>query len=171
MIHNTKKFLETALMLNTERYFISILISIMLMLLAGKASARTDEYNRALIKDRIAPVGQVKIAGQEGSTTASNKAPETTVSAEKATTPSPAANSGEATYKSYCITCHATGLAGAPKFGDKTDWQKREKNEKGIDGLLTKAIKGFNAMPPRGTCATCTDEQLKQAIEYMLPKK
>jgi cytochrome c5 len=39
---------------------------------------------------------------------------------------------------------------------------------KGVDGLLATAISGLNAMPPKGTCAACSDEELKVAIEYML---
>ncbi len=151
-------------MLTTERFFIIILLSAMLMLLVGRASASNDEYTRSVIQQRIAPVGQVKIAP----TTTTTK---TTITSTQAITVNnnPAENSGEAIYKSNCSVCHATGLAGAPKFADKAAWQERAK--KGINSLVESAIKGLNAMPPRGTCTTCTDDQLKQAIEYMLPKK
>jgi cytochrome c5 len=29
------------------------------------------------------------------------------------------------------------------------------------------AINGINAMPPRGTCADCSDDEIKAAIEHM----
>lgn len=73
---------------------------------------------------------------------------------------------GQAVYKKACVVCHAAGVAGAPKFGDKAAWSPRA--AKGIDTLLKNSITGINAMPARGTCADCTDVQLKEAIEYML---
>jgi len=75
------------------------------------------------------------------------------------------AASGEETYNTYCHVCHATGVAGAPKFGDKDLWAPRI--AQGMDVLLHSAINGKNAMPPKGTCMTCTDDDLKAAIEYM----
>ena len=77
-----------------------------------------------------------------------------------------AEDKGEAIYQQTCHVCHAAGVAGAPKFGDKEAWAPRA--AKGIDALLASATKGLNAMPPKGTCATCSDEDLKAAIEYMV---
>lgn len=79
-----------------------------------------------------------------------------------------AANAGEVRYKNTCAVCHDAGIAGAPKFRDAADWKPRM--SVGIDGMLASAIKGKGAMPPRGTCTQCSDEELKAAIEYMLPK-
>ncbi len=59
------------------------------------------------------------------------------------------------------------GLLGAPKVGDKAEWGKRAKEQGGLDGLLAKAISGINAMPPKGTCADCSDDELKAAIKHM----
>ncbi len=72
----------------------------------------------------------------------------------------------EAIYKSKCFACHGTGAAGAPKVGDKAAWAPRI--AKGMDTLFQHAKNGFNAMPPKGTCMECTDEQLKSTIEYMI---
>jgi len=72
---------------------------------------------------------------------------------------------GKATYDATCQLCHAAGVAGAPKVGDKEAWAPRI--AQGMDTLLQHATNGLNAMPPKGTCATCTDEDLKAAIEYM----
>lgn len=79
-----------------------------------------------------------------------------------------AANAGEERYKSSCAVCHATGVAGAPKYRNAADWKPRMTD--GVDGLLKVAIQGKNAMPPKGTCMQCSDEELRMAIEYMLPK-
>ncbi|MGV8268498.1 c-type cytochrome, partial [Pseudomonas aeruginosa] len=77
------------------------------------------------------------------------------------------ARSGEDIVGKTCNTCHGTGLLGAPKVGDKAEWGKRAKEQGGLDGLLAKAISGINAMPPKGTCADCSDDELKAAIKHM----
>jgi cytochrome c5 len=69
-------------------------------------------------------------------------------------------------YNASCLACHSTGVAGAPKVGDQASWAPRA--AKGLDSLLATAVSGLNAMPPKGTCADCSDEELKAAIEYML---
>jgi cytochrome c5 len=73
---------------------------------------------------------------------------------------------GAKTYAAGCNACHATGVAGAPKFGDKTAWSARAKL--GIDTLTATVIKGKAAMPPRGGLATASDADIRAAIEYML---
>lgn len=72
---------------------------------------------------------------------------------------------GEKIYKSVCIACHASGVAGAPKFGDKEAWAKYI--ESGMDTMLQAAIHGKGAMPPRGG-SQATDAELKAAIQYMV---
>ncbi|WP_325101213.1 c-type cytochrome [Marinomonas transparens] len=77
-----------------------------------------------------------------------------------------AQRTGDQLFNTYCIACHMSGVAGAPKFGDNTDWQPRI--NKGIDKLLSNAINGIKAMPPRGFCMDCSDDELKIAIQYMI---
>jgi len=77
-----------------------------------------------------------------------------------------ASMSGEEIYKTKCQVCHAAGVAGAPKFGDKAAWAPRI--AQGMDTLVQHSITGLNAMPPKGTCMDCTDEQMKAAVEYMV---
>jgi cytochrome c5 len=77
-----------------------------------------------------------------------------------------AARTGKQVYESVCIACHGTGAAGAPKFGDKV-WVEREKKE-GIKELVKDAIKGERAMPPKGGCAECTEEEIRAAVQYMI---
>lgn len=106
----------------------------------------------AKVQENIKPVGQVNVGA---------------VAAVAATATSSAGpRGGDEVYNASCLACHGTGVAGAPKVGDKAAWAERA--AKGVDGLLSAAIKGINAMPPKGTCATCSDEELKAAIEYML---
>jgi cytochrome c5 len=73
---------------------------------------------------------------------------------------------GETIYNTKCMVCHATGVAGAPKFGDKEAWAPRIAT--GMDALLASATNGKNAMPPKGTCMDCSEQDLAAAIEYMV---
>jgi len=73
---------------------------------------------------------------------------------------------GQKTYQTYCQACHNAGIANAPKLGDKAAWEPRIAT--GIDAMLATALKGKNAMPPKGTCMACSDDEMKAAIEYMV---
>jgi cytochrome c5 len=75
---------------------------------------------------------------------------------------------GETIYNTKCMACHNAGVAGAPKLGDKEAWAPRIAT--GMDALLASATNGKNAMPPKGTCMDCTEDDLKAAIEYMTSK-
>jgi cytochrome c5 len=77
----------------------------------------------------------------------------------------PAANKGKELYNQACVACHAAGVAGSPKFGDKAAWGDRPKS--GVDALTASVIKGKGAMPPKGGSAG-TDAEIKLAVQYML---
>jgi len=77
-----------------------------------------------------------------------------------------ASDDGKKIYDTKCFVCHASGVAGAPKFGDKAAWEPRIAT--GMDAMLAVAITGKNAMPPKGTCMDCSDDDLKAAIQYMV---
>lgn len=73
-------------------------------------------------------------------------------------------------YNKACTFCHATGVSNAPKAFDAEAWKPRL--AKGMDKLLVSVKNGFNAMPPRGMCADCTDADYQALIKYMAtPKK
>ncbi len=72
---------------------------------------------------------------------------------------------GEKLYDAVCLTCHAQGVAGAPKTGSKEDWEPYI--ETGMDAMLKNAIEGVGAMPPRGG-SDASDEEVEAAIEYMI---
>lgn len=72
----------------------------------------------------------------------------------------------ERTYMQSCWACHNTGAAGAPKVGVAADWAPRV--EKGMDALLANAVNGINAMPAKGMCFTCTNDDLKALVQYMV---
>ena len=76
-----------------------------------------------------------------------------------------AAGAGEALYKQACVVCHAAGVAGAPKFGNKDSWALRI--PMGVDTLTASVIKGKGAMPPKGG-STASDAEIRATVEYML---
>lgn len=75
------------------------------------------------------------------------------------------AGKGKKVYDSACVACHASGVAGAPKFGDKAAWAPRLAT--GLDALTASAIKGKGAMPPKGGNASIPDADIRAAVEYM----
>jgi cytochrome c5 len=72
---------------------------------------------------------------------------------------------GKATYEKACAACHATGVAGAPKAGDKGAWAPRIQS--GANALYTSALKGKGAMPPKGGNASLSDDEVKAAVDYL----
>lgn len=73
---------------------------------------------------------------------------------------------GSVVYAQTCAACHASGVAGAPKTGDKTGWAPRL--AAGREAMLTVALKGKGAMPPKGGNASLSDAEVKSAMDYML---
>jgi cytochrome c5 len=71
---------------------------------------------------------------------------------------------GEEVFKAQCTTCHSTGAAGAPKFGDSAAWANRI--AKGFDALVTSATKGKGAMPPQAG-GDFTDVEVARGVAYM----
>ncbi len=80
-------------------------------------------------------------------------------------------NEGQQIVQQFCATCHAAKPLielGAPKCGVRQDWQSRL--QQGLALLFKHTEEGLGAMPPRGGCFECTDEQLRLAIAVLLPK-
>jgi len=108
-----------------------------------------DPMRAAAVDERIKPVAKVNVGGAADAAPAVAAAP----------------RSGSEVYTAHCFACHGTGAAGAPKVGDKGAWSARA--AQGIDALVTTAINGKGAMPPRGGSAA-SDEEIKAAIQHML---
>jgi cytochrome c5 len=68
-------------------------------------------------------------------------------------------------YQGACFACHATGALDAPKKGDAAAWKPRL--AQGMETLHKHAIDGIRAMPPRGTCGDCSDDDILNAIKFM----
>ena len=133
-----------------------------------KSSAMSEEA----VAQRLRPVGEVVIreAGapmpatstKSTATTAGGTAQTTTVAAKSAG----GAADGKKTYDTVCAMCHAAGVAGAPKAGDKAAWKPRI--AQGKDALYTSALKGKNLMPPKGGAASLPDADIKAAVDYLV---
>ena len=77
------------------------------------------------------------------------------------------ARSGETLYKKYCANCHQGRLPRSPVLGKKDDWKDRV--EKGREALIENVRTGVPPlMPKMGSCKNCTDEELGNAVDYML---
>ncbi len=77
-----------------------------------------------------------------------------------------AAMDGKLVYAQTCAQCHANGVAGAPKIGDKAAWKQRI--SVGRDSMLTALLKGKGAMPAKGGNASLSDAEAKAAMDHML---
>jgi len=74
---------------------------------------------------------------------------------------------GEAVYKAVCASCHNSGAAGAPKYGDSSTWGGRI--AKGYDALYASVMKGKGAMPARGGAspADVSDYEIARSVVYL----
>ena len=128
-----------------------------LALIAGSSFATTDEA----IAERIKPYGTVCLAGEE----CANAVAAAPAAGGAAT--AGAGRSGEAVYGQYCTACHSTGLLNAPKTGDTAAWEEHLAAVGDMDALVQSAIAGKGAMPPKGTCGDCSDDEILAAIQHM----
>ncbi|PSU30219.1 c-type cytochrome [Photobacterium lutimaris] len=118
--------------------------------LAFAGTAVAADMSDEAIAERIKPVGSVYLEGD---------APAGPIVAA-------GPRSGDTVYGTFCAACHGTGIMGAPKIGDSTDWSPRL--AKGNDVLADHAINGFNAMPAKGSCMDCSDDEIIAAIDHMI---
>lgn len=130
-----------------------IIIVLGVALTGGGLLAGTAELN---IAERLKKVGDVCVEGQA-------------CAAATATTDVAAVGGFDVTaaYSTSCSTCHAIGLAGAPKLGDSAAWEPRI--AQGMDVLYDHGINGLApAMPAKGMCFTCSDEDIMALVDYMV---
>ncbi len=73
---------------------------------------------------------------------------------------------GKAVYDKVCSVCHATGVANAPRLGDRAAWAPRA--TLGRDALLVSVLKGKGAMPARAGAADLKDEDIRAAVDHLL---
>ncbi|MFC4296687.1 c-type cytochrome [Castellaniella hirudinis] len=128
-------------------FLIPIAVIILLVNLVGssiRTGAGSDSQSEEAIARRIQPVAGFKLVDAD--------APKVF-------------KTGEQVFQSTCSACHGTGVAGAPKFGDKDAWAKFIKQ--GYEDLVKNAIHGIGAMPPKGGNASLDDFEVARAVVYM----
>lgn len=142
-----------------------VALTVVLFLVANVISTKAKKAEVAtadtkIIAERIKPVGELTVA-------TANPVMNALIPAANA-----AAADGKATYDSACAACHAAGVAGAPKLGDKAAWKDRI--AQGNDTLYGHAIKGFQGkkgfMPAKGGNAALKDDAVKAAVDFMVSK-
>jgi cytochrome c5 len=134
----------------------TILSTTLALTLIGTASfAQEVSFTEDAIAERIAPIGDVYLDGEVA-----------TANQQTDTGSAAGPRSGEKIYNTYCIACHASGATGAPIKGDVEQWQPRI--AQGQDVLVNHAINGFNAMPARGTCADCSDDEIAGTVKFLI---
>jgi cytochrome c5 len=121
---------------------------------AAPAATAPAASDAAAPAPAASPAADVKPAAGESSASAP----------AAAAAPALSADAGKKLYEQACVACHAAGVAGAPKLGDKSAWQPRL--AQGVNALTAQVIAGKGAMPPRGA-STATDAELRAAVEYM----
>ena len=149
----------------------------------GNSDLTDDEVKRAVVfmtskvganwtsPPIVAPAPDAASAATAAAPAAGTPAPAATVAtAAAAAAPAAAAaagaSDGKKIYESGCIACHGAGIAGAPKFGDKTAWAPRIKT--GMDTLYNAALKGMGVMPPKGGNTALSDADVKAAVNFMV---
>jgi len=130
---------------------------------AASAPATTTAAASAGGTGTVATAGATAAAAPTAD--ASAKKPDTQVAAAPTPAAPAAATAAPAVYAQTCATCHALGIAGAPKVGDKAGWAPRI--AQGIDALTASAIKGKGAMPPKGG-SSASDDDIKAVVTYMV---
>jgi cytochrome c5 len=133
--------------------------------MANKGGAKFDEP-KPPVAGASAPAATAPAAASApaATTAAATPAPAAVVAAAEPAK-ADAGSAVPALYTQLCQTCHASGVAGAPKLGDKAAWAPRL--AQGVDGLTASAIKGKGAMPPKGG-SQASDADIKTVVTYMV---
>jgi len=148
---------------------VALLIFALARLVAGhtqQSEVYSDPRYLASVEERIRPFGREAVAGKDNSALQIEAAPQggaVTLAVPR---------DGPALYEAVCKTCHATGLVGAPKFGDHTAWAPRI--AKGKATLYEHALKGYTGtvgvMPAKGGRTDLTDELIRSGVDYLVSK-
>ncbi|GGC91166.1 c-type cytochrome [Vreelandella lutescens] len=125
--------------------------------MAGTSGAYAQDAERDAIAERLAPVGQLCLQGQDCGTAAAPAAASSGGGGEV---------DGAGIYNNVCMACHETGAAGAPVRGDEAAWAER--TEQGFATLLEHSINGIGAMPARGGNPNLSDEEMEAAVAHLV---
>ncbi len=152
-----RAFLKTFSGLLAALVALTVIIFVVAQMVSGTGKAKTKVAQAdGDIVARIKPVGELVVAS---AATVAN-----------GVIPTAKAADGKGTYDKACTACHAAGVAGAPKLGDKAAWKDRI--AQGNDTLYTHAIKGYQGkkgmMPAKGGNMSLSDADVKASVDYMV---
>jgi len=154
-----RDFLKTFSGLLAALVALTVIIFVVAQMVSGAGKTKTAQGDTSKIAERIQPVGELAMAG--AAAVANGLIPTAN-----------AADKGAATYNASCAACHAAGVAGAPKYGDKAAWAPRI--AQGNETLYTHALKGFQGkkgvMPAKGGNMSLADADVKAAVDHMVSK-
>ena len=136
------------ILLITVAVAVLLIVVVWPLSMLGKSSSASTNADEAEL--RIQPVARVEM--QKAEAVKTDGKPRT----------------GEAIYASVCKACHETGVAGAPKTGDKAAWAPRIAS--GMAAMLKSAANGKGAMPARGGAPDLSDDELKAAVAFLTGK-
>jgi cytochrome c5 len=167
---NDRAFLKSFAGLIVALVALTVVLFVVAQIIGGKPSKTIESTADAkALVERIKPVGELTVGATPvaRATTASNAVMDAIIPSANAAGADD--NKGKKIYDTTCMACHAAGVAGAPKLGDKAAWAPRI--AQGADTLHTHAIKGFQGkagmMPPKGGNMGLKDDDVKAAVDYM----
>jgi len=120
-------------------------ILLLVQLVLGRPGADPQALTAESVAARIQPVARLEIGAPAAA---------------------PGARSAEAIVQATCSACHQTGVAKAPKIGDKNDWAPLIKT--GLNPMVQSVIKGKGAMPPKAGNPALSDAEIRAAVEFMV---
>ncbi|MDO8705521.1 MAG: c-type cytochrome [Sulfuricaulis sp.] len=165
-----RSFLKSFAGLIAALVALTVILFIVAQTVGGKSTKAVEAtVDAKAVAERIKPVGELTVGAVEAvkATTAAASVMDAIIPSANA---AGADDKGKKIYDATCVACHAAGVAGAPKLGDKANWAARI--AQGADKLHTHAIKGFQGkagmMPPKGGNMSAKDEDIKAAVDYMV---
>lgn len=162
-----KQFFLTFLGVTGALIFITVVVFVAAKSIG--AIGAPDEKSAAQLKlaeQRIEPIGKVNLKSNPTRPAAQPAAAATVAKAEPAQAAAGGQDTGSSVYAALCQACHMTGAAGAPVTGNSAAWGPRI--AQGMDVLYASAIKGKNAMPPKGGNPALSDADVKAAVDFMV---
>jgi cytochrome c5 len=150
---------------------LTVVLFVVAQIVGGKPSKTVESTADAkAVAERIKPVGELTVGAAQAAkvaTASSNPLMDAIIPSANA---AGVDDKGKKIYDAACVACHAAGVAGAPKLGDKASWAPRI--AQGADTMYTHAIKGYQGkagmMPPKGGNMSTKDEDVKAAVDYMV---
>ena len=126
------------------------LIVMIVQIVTGGITIDHRAMSEDAVAHRLKPVGEVALAQMASASGAA----------------AAAQSDGSKVYQTVCVTCHGSGVMGAPKLGDKAAWKPRL--AQGLSTLQEHAVKGIRGMPPKGANPSLSDGDVRAAVDYMV---